>query len=265
MDHTFIYSLEYPEGNVRYIGKSNNPKKRFNSHLKDAIKFTHSHKLAWINSLLKEDKKPILKIIDEVSMDNWQFWEKYWIAQFKVWGFDLTNSTEGGDGLVNFDQKIKQRISESLKKYFKEIGESEETKKRKSIAQSKRVRTKEEKLKISKSLSGHYVSDRQRKSQSKTMKEKYSSGGINSWNKGKKLHYEVWNKGRRRSREELLKDNRIKSINQLTINREFITTWFCGKDIEESGFIPKNGRMNIFAVCRGVKNTAYGFKWEFNG
>ena len=26
------------------------------------------------------------------------FWETYWISQFKTWGYNLINYTEGGDG-----------------------------------------------------------------------------------------------------------------------------------------------------------------------
>ena len=94
---TFIYILIDPiTDKVRYVGKSNNPYKRFECHLsKNNIK---SHKTNWIQSLLKKDIKPILCIIDEVDINEWKFWEVYWISQFKNWGFNLTNSTKGGDG-----------------------------------------------------------------------------------------------------------------------------------------------------------------------
>jgi hypothetical protein len=29
---------------------------------------------------------------------EWGFWEIYWINQFKTWGFELKNLTNGGDG-----------------------------------------------------------------------------------------------------------------------------------------------------------------------
>lgn len=45
--------------------------------------------------------KPIIEIIDEVPVSEWEFWEIYWISQFKTWGFDLTNGTEGGDCVIN--------------------------------------------------------------------------------------------------------------------------------------------------------------------
>lgn len=52
-------------------------------------------------------------------------------------------------------------------------------------------RSKETKEKISKTLMGHSVSDEQRKNHSKLMKEKYASGEIKVWNKGKHLSDET--------------------------------------------------------------------------
>ena len=37
-----------------------------------------------------------MEIIDEVPEEEWEFWEQYWISQFKCWGFNLTNLTLGG-------------------------------------------------------------------------------------------------------------------------------------------------------------------------
>ena len=91
--HTHTDSLQ-----VRYVGKSNNPQKRYFKHC--VISKIKTHKNHWINKLLSENKKPILDVIDEVPIDNWIFWERYWIAQFRAWGFNLTNLTDGGDGCL---------------------------------------------------------------------------------------------------------------------------------------------------------------------
>ena len=97
MKTTFIYILIDPQTNqVRYVGKSNKPNDRYRVHLTKNNK--KSYKTNWIQSLLKKNLKPILETIDEVPIENWQFWETYWISQFKSWGFNLTNSTIGGDG-----------------------------------------------------------------------------------------------------------------------------------------------------------------------
>lgn len=81
---------------VRYLGKSNNPKRRYQSHLWYKPKNT-THCYHWIKQLLKKDLKPIMSIIDEID-GEWEWLEQYWIAQLKQWGYKLTNLTDGGGG-----------------------------------------------------------------------------------------------------------------------------------------------------------------------
>ena len=95
---TYIYTLSDHNGNVRYVGKSDNPTKRLWTHISESKKGFDNHKHRWMRWLLKNENFPILDIIDEVFVDDWRFWESYWIEQFKAWGFKLTNSTKGGDG-----------------------------------------------------------------------------------------------------------------------------------------------------------------------
>ncbi len=98
METTNIYILIDPRTNqVRYVGKANNISQRYRAHLNRARKH-QIHKKNWIASLKKEGLKPIIEIVDVVPIDNWIYWETYWISQFKAWGFDLINYTNGGDG-----------------------------------------------------------------------------------------------------------------------------------------------------------------------
>lgn len=91
-----IYTLADPKTKeVRYVGKSNHPNKRYSNHLS---KGTNTHTGNWIKSLKSQGLKPKLEIIDSVSVNEWEFWERYWINQFKAWGFRLTNHLEGGGG-----------------------------------------------------------------------------------------------------------------------------------------------------------------------
>lgn len=94
-EKTFIYGLKCPvTEQIRYIGKSNRPKDRYNSHLKSDDKY---HKTLWIKKLKSEGIKPELVIIDEVDYCNWEEAEKKYILLFKSFGADLTNTTKGGD------------------------------------------------------------------------------------------------------------------------------------------------------------------------
>ena len=96
----YIYILQDPITNeVRYVGKSKNPHRRYLSHLwqKPKVKY---HSYYWIQSLLKKGLKPTMTVIDEIDRE-WEWLEKYWIEQFKCWGFNLTNITFGGEGSYN--------------------------------------------------------------------------------------------------------------------------------------------------------------------
>lgn len=98
----YIYYLSDPITNqVRYVGKANNIKKRLYCHLSKNNLIKPTHKNNWINSLLRENIKPLIEVIDEVPLSEWEFWEKYWISQFKTWDFDLTNKTDGGGKVYN--------------------------------------------------------------------------------------------------------------------------------------------------------------------
>jgi len=96
---TYIYILKDPTTNkIRYVGKSNNPKSRYSKHIKDSEKHKcNSHKENWIRKLLRENKKPILEIVESVNYDKWKEKEREWIFNLKKQGVELTNSTEGGD------------------------------------------------------------------------------------------------------------------------------------------------------------------------
>lgn len=99
MKTTFIYKLIDPETNeVRYVGKSNNPKRRLAAHYNKA-RYRPTHKFNWIKALKDKGLKPILEVIEEVSIDLWKGREKFWIKFYKQEGHNLTNYTQGGDGL----------------------------------------------------------------------------------------------------------------------------------------------------------------------
>jgi len=98
METTNIYTLTDPRTNeVRYVGKANNVKQRYKAHL-NRVRKHQTHKKNWLEELRREGLKPIIGVIDVVPIDDWQYWETYWISQMKQWGFNLVNHTNGGDG-----------------------------------------------------------------------------------------------------------------------------------------------------------------------
>ena len=117
---TYIYILKDENNTPRYVGKSNNVKNRFTKHIYEASKYAdrNTHKVNWIRSMLNNGLKPTIEIIDEVSVENWEYWEKFYIEQYKTMGFDITNSREGGGSHIG--TKTKEEIKLVLK--WKMIG-----------------------------------------------------------------------------------------------------------------------------------------------
>lgn len=116
----FIYTLENPRTNeIRYVGKTiQNLDKRLKAHIYESRK-KNNHKCNWINSTLKKEMSPIIRLIDIVSEENWEFWESYWIEQLKAWGFNLVNGTPGGEGYKHTDEtKEKIRKANSGKNHY---------------------------------------------------------------------------------------------------------------------------------------------------
>jgi predicted GIY-YIG superfamily endonuclease len=109
---TYIYTLSDGKS-IRYIGKSDNPQDRLKEHIKKS-KNCKTRKDKWILSLLEKNEKPTIEILEEIESENWESSEIYWISQFKTWGFDIVNGTEGGEGSNGF--KNKKHTKETIEK-----------------------------------------------------------------------------------------------------------------------------------------------------
>lgn len=93
-----IYTLSDPRsGEVRYVGKSVNPKGRYYSHIYTSERKMDgsgglSHKSNWIGSLLKQGVLPIMEILEILEESLLSDAEMFWMIQMKCWGFKLTNT-----------------------------------------------------------------------------------------------------------------------------------------------------------------------------
>lgn len=112
MKKVFIYSLDCPiTGVPRYVGKTTQTlKERLRQHMKDK---EHNHKTNWIKSLKNKGGIPVLSVLDIITISEWKFWEQHYISLFKSWGFNLVNSSNGGDGSESFTEETKLKISNS--------------------------------------------------------------------------------------------------------------------------------------------------------
>lgn len=112
--NTFIYGLtEKGTKEIKYVGKSNNPKRRMQQHVCDSAN-RKTPKDYWIQSVLKKGCQIDLIILEEVEYDSWEEKEKYWINFYKN---KIKNCSEGGYG----GRPIKYEISyDETKKWIKE-------------------------------------------------------------------------------------------------------------------------------------------------
>ncbi len=95
---TFIYTLSEPDGTVRYVGKSDNPKRRLTKHLHEARTRRKNRRDKWIYSLLNKGLRPVMTVIEVVSTEAWVEREKYWINHYLNLGCKLVNGSSGGEG-----------------------------------------------------------------------------------------------------------------------------------------------------------------------
>lgn len=108
----YIYILRCPNsGDIRYVGKTVNPKSRYAGHLSYVGKTYVSR---WIMKLRSNSQKPIMEIIEECDKSNWESREQHWIAYYRNLACDLTNLNGGGGGQFNASQETRQRIAQSL-------------------------------------------------------------------------------------------------------------------------------------------------------
>jgi len=111
-DIAYIYALIDPRDNeVRYIGKTINPKRRLVEHLNDS-KREYNYKAMWIKSLLKEDIKPLIKFLKICPLSDFVKYEVEYIELYK--NSKLTNSDETGQGSIGRRKEIIDKQSEKM-------------------------------------------------------------------------------------------------------------------------------------------------------
>lgn len=106
---TYIYGLIDPfTDEMRYIGKSIRPEGRLRDHCND---HSDCHRTHWIQSVLARGERPKLVILQELDDSaDWQQAERDWIAKVRSEGARLTNSTDGGDGVLNLCAESKAKM-----------------------------------------------------------------------------------------------------------------------------------------------------------
>ena len=92
----YIYGLKDPiTKEIRYVGKTVNPKSRYQKHVKNDD-MCNRHKKAWINSLKRTGHKPEMVILEETDEKHWDARERYWIKTGLESEWPLVNILSGG-------------------------------------------------------------------------------------------------------------------------------------------------------------------------
>lgn len=119
----YIYTLDY--NNIPfYIGKTIDMKTRLRKHKQESNK-KRTNKEIYINSIINNGEEIYINILDVVELGNEDYWEMFWIEQFRQWGIKLYNSTSGGEGGdywtgKKHSIKTKEKISKSRQKQIKD-------------------------------------------------------------------------------------------------------------------------------------------------
>lgn len=224
MRTVWIYTLSDPFTlEVKYVGKTVRVNRRLNDHLKCNGK---SKKDAWIKSLVNKGSKPVLDVVEITDEENCNWLEQYWISQFRTWGFNLKNMTEGGDGSYGLTPWNK-----GLKGSFKHSDES--------------------KLKMSLSRKGKYLGE------SNPLFGRKMSPEVVEKLRLKRIGQKRSNEFKKNREGE--KNANSKPVYCYTLDMTFVKEYKCARYVVEDGF---DWNM-VSKVCRGVHKTHKGYVFLF--
>ena len=125
----YIYSLKDPlTYEIRYIGQTNNLKRRFNKHINNAINQDsdeyNTYKSRWIRKLLENNLKPIMEVIEEVeTLKESNLLERFWIEKLTKEGLKLTNSYVSDVTEFSVETRVKMSVAKKGKKLEEIVGE----------------------------------------------------------------------------------------------------------------------------------------------
>ncbi len=255
---TFIYALSCPiSGEIKYIGKANNPKSRFSKH-KQMVDNNQSKNM-WIKELLDSGLSPVLNILEEVSMSEWKEKEKDYIKEFRELG-NLLNLCGGANGSEfgnkgSFDGRNARKIVCLSKDgiYIETFDSIKEARKKYGSGINSVLHG------VTKTAYGFiwvYEDDYKKSSTDEInliVKNANNNMSKVSWMSGLKNHQ--FKKGR--------KSLNRKPIHQYTIDDIFIKTWESATDAGLEIFKELGKQSKISMCANGLRKTAYGFKWTY--
>lgn len=93
-----IYGLLDPRtAKVRYVGKTNDPKRRLSQHIKGRDDQRMTPVRTWVKALARRGIEPRMIEIELCEPAQWEDRERYWIRYFRDGGHDILNMADGGN------------------------------------------------------------------------------------------------------------------------------------------------------------------------
>lgn len=273
----YIYTLSDPSTmEIRYVGQTNDPKRRFNDHISSSINESsdsyETYKARWIRKVISNNLLPIINIIDTCdSIEESNRLERDYVDRFTTEGVKLTNSHV--NDVTEFSLQTREKISNAKKgKKLEEIVGLE-----KSI-ELKAYYSEKTRLNNPNKSNDPLV----REKISNTLKE-YFEDKENHWAYGLRMtdeHNEKLrlaklnnpkNVGNRKPRTEEQKEKIRNSIKGKKVNRSqiiqydlemnLIKIWKSLREIERTD--SSLSRSQIAKCCKEKKNSYAGFIWKY--
>lgn len=228
----YIYTLSDPISyETRYVGKTLNIKKRYSEHINES-KTNNTRKSNWIRKLSKEEKLPIIDVIDICDECSFSFWEMHYISLYKSWGFRLLNHTDGGEGASGY------KYSDDMR------------------------------LKKSESMKGpknHFYGKNHTKETKKILSEVDKKGEKNPmWNKNHKISSKNIMSSKKSGLYDGVKNPRARKLYQYTINNELVKIWDYAKECADFYNISR-GNISTFAKNNSKVDDKHGKYRILNG
>ena len=175
---TKIYILKHPDTKeIRYVGKTvQQLKYRLATHISRSKKYKYAYVNCWIYSLLQEDKKPIIELIEEIEDSLWEEREIYWIQYYSS-RTRLTNFQLGG-GHSNVGKELREEHKKAISESLKGKPRDEETKRKISESHKGKVLSESTKQKLREINLNKSISQETKIKMSKGGVEQYSLDGV---------------------------------------------------------------------------------------
>lgn len=108
-----IYALHDESGAVRYVGMTMHTlERRLAVHLSEARTSQRQyHRLRWIRKMMTAGTVPSIRLIETCSAQEMPERERYWIREYRQLGARLTNSSDGGEGMLNPTPEVRRKLS----------------------------------------------------------------------------------------------------------------------------------------------------------